>query len=144
MEPKSGHFDWVTALDKSSPAKMFETLKHQARANVDTRNALSEADREKSWRFEFKENDAHHFAVQRVSESGVMAIDFVLSGTSIQVRSEDDTVALTPMLNSKGDLKYVVGEQELDAWQILRLHLEPLFYPLAPRHHAHQASDLGM
>jgi hypothetical protein len=49
----------------------------------------------------------------------------------IQIESAKGDVALTVTTrqNEKGECRFVVGDEELAQWQLLKRVLEPLFFP---------------
>jgi hypothetical protein len=126
-EEKPDDFDWVTERHKCSVLAKFKELELRVGEAVSSRKGLriERADKEG---FEFVTHGSA-FVVARGVNRGV---EFRLDGERIVIEKTGSArpanVVAVLTLNKNGDCRFRVGDEELQAWQLIRLALEDLFF----------------
>jgi len=120
-------FDWVTALDKCSPAKAFETLRLQVEADVEIRNKQMSEHGRMTHEFAMTSNGGkftvfidrsndHRSATFSLTEKGIKVVD---------CNGKETDASLT--LNDKGRCVAKIGEKEYEFWRLRMMALADLF-----------------
>jgi len=124
-------FDWVTARINCSAVGMLEVLRDAARANTAARNKYRPEGVTKGDRFGFNDRQGERgFSVWDSWGKERRGVDFTLEGNEINVITGNDATSFKALLTlaDTGQCKFKVGDQELDAWHVLKRVLEPLFF----------------
>jgi hypothetical protein len=123
-------FEWVKARTECSLYAMYKTLIAGLRDDAKARNELrGEND---FVRFIAKPSSGRHFSVIREGqrEPSLASVDFIYEDRTIGVYDGDGKkrfdVGIT--LTDFGECKFKIGDEELEAWQVRRKALEPLFF----------------
>jgi hypothetical protein len=127
-EKRPSDFDWVTMRAQCSALNMFGLLQADAQKNTDTMEALATA-RGTPLGLQCIVNTGSFVVVRRLLV-GEIGVRFTLSDDQILVESQGVDVHFSARLtlNNDGECRLLVGEEELDRWQVLRRALEPLFF----------------
>lgn len=118
--------DWVAVRMECSAYKMFKELKNGVREDVHKRN---EGRQNESVVFELGAESGKGFSVFRSSNAGTEAIDFLFENNEVIVSDNQTTLfRATATVNDEGRCKFVVGNDELEHWQLRKKALEKLFF----------------
>jgi len=124
-------FDWVKARHACSIEQMFEKLRLDVKADIETRHELRE-------RTAFGFVDDFHFSSRedRFGATAVMrngirrTVVFHLSGNEIIVHDENDKELFRASVTLDNDkqCKFVVGQEQLEEWQFRKKALEGVLF----------------
>jgi hypothetical protein len=131
MSDKPEQFDWVTARSACSVEDVFERLRLQVKADVETRDAQREKPRDQHYAFGFVSQGREFSAVVRGHKIGASVIfSLDLPSQSIKVRNEKDVLMFdaTPTINDEGECRLKVKGQERELWQVRKMALESLLF----------------
>ena len=128
MNPNGKNFDWVTARAECSPAEQFHKLRDLAEENVDVQNRQLSSERQPV--FKCCSGGRGTFTVFRNAPKG-RAVVFTASEDGISIADDGNPDPLCHArltLDRKGCCKFLVGEEQLDVWQLLHRALESLLF----------------
>jgi hypothetical protein len=133
----SASFDWVTERFNCSLDGVFKELELAVKTDVDTVNRL-EAERAGEAGGALMRNigcvsAGRRFSVSRSERGGnvLRSVNFAVEPASISIKSDYDggpAFVATIRLNSDGRCLLVVGDVEMELWQVRRKALEDLFF----------------
>lgn len=131
MDATDSNFNWVAARAKCSASKLFDVLRLDAERDVASRNRVRDLEQE-PYAFTFTHNGSA-FTVRcegKVPERrGVVDFQLTGEGKAIVVTREGKLLfEVSPGLSQGGACKFKVGDEDLEAWQVLMKALEPLFF----------------
>lgn len=123
-------FEWVKARHECSTGSMFEKLRLDVKADVETRQGL----REKTEfgyinGFTFSSR-SDRFSANAATSNSRQSVIFVLQGNDIAVTDENDQLVFRGKVTLSNDrvCRFVVDDQELEDWQFRKKALEGLFF----------------
>jgi hypothetical protein len=119
-------FDWVTARSECSLANVYEKLKLDIQADMETRNAL----RPELAHYAFKfSSGSRSFTVLIISNKVHESVTFHLAEKCIEVQTQDAPMfEATVGLNADGECVLRIKGQDYRPWQVAKLALEHLFF----------------
>lgn len=129
-------FDWVTPRLRAIPENAFKELRDHCESMVEIRNEHLKATNA-SHTLQLKQNDSGGtFDVERSPAQNIYGRNYYVSFTQslnhshIQIfdQSANASIAATPYLTKKGNLRFKVNGCSHKLWQVARLALEPLFF----------------
>jgi hypothetical protein len=129
---EAGNFDWVTARNECSISTVFEKLRLDVKADIETRQSLRA--HHPGWGYEedfsFASNGSKFSATAQIPKAGRHSVIFFLSGNRILLTDENDEALFdaTVTLNNDRECMLVVGEEQMEGWQFRKRALEPLFF----------------
>jgi hypothetical protein len=126
-------FDWVRELHACSVQDKFAELRIAAERNAATRNAHF-PDPGTGVRTRFGVNTiSHRPLVFLVFDNWAQRkVEFSARQNTIKFHRDGDGArdyVMTLTLDEEGKCKFLLDGKELDIWQVLKLALEPLFFP---------------
>lgn len=121
-------FDWVTVLDKCSPAGVFEKLRLQVEEDVKVRNELMSPHGRMTNQFLTEQNGGTFTVLLNRSENCRRVI-FELAKKGVTVRNEKNKVIIDAAftLNAKGECRPEIEGKECEFWQLRMKALKDLF-----------------
>lgn len=126
-----GNFDWVTAHSKCSVGQIFEALRAQVRADIETREALRpKSEGHGHYVFKFSSSNERSFSAILEGHRLRSIVTFSLEQQRIMVRNQNDTeiVSATTTLNDEGECRLRINGQERELWQVRKMALEGLLF----------------
>jgi hypothetical protein len=127
MNQNMAAFDWVTALDECSPAKVFEMLRLQVEEDVKTRNRLMSEHGRASHEFATSANGGK-FSVFINRTNDHRSVMFKLTDKGIaftDCNGKETQASLT--LSDKGECVAKIGNKECEFWRLRMMALADLF-----------------
>ena len=123
---ETNNLDWVTARANCSLTKVFKELEIGVRGDIDIRNHLNDGAQ-----FEVVNVPPHEFTIIRKTEGRLprSVVTFSIAGDGINFTGEGcSAFRATLILNSRGQCRLNVEDQELTQWQVRMRALETLFF----------------
>lgn len=120
-------FDWVTARFHCSPGQVFEKLKLQIKADIDTRNGLLRETQRVRYTFAMSDTNGS-FTV--LTDGAIHhTVTFRLVSDGIEIKDDSDkAVHATLTINDEGECVAKINGQERNFWQLRKMALEDLFF----------------
>ena len=121
-------FNWVQELSKCSLSVAFESLRQAVKGDVETRRSLMSETAHYSFRY--VPNNEWNFSVIVEGNNLHGGVSFDKRGNEIVIEDAAGKVLVTARvtLNKDRECRFVVGEEELESWQLRKKVLEKLFF----------------
>ncbi len=117
---------WVKERAKFTLLKMFKALEKGVELDVNERNAQLEQ-RNGYFRLEYGSElgDIRRFWVKR--DDPKLTVNFRLNRNGLTIRGRGVDIDTTITVSTDGKCRWVVGDEQLDPWQLRKRALEMLF-----------------
>lgn len=121
---------WVTARSECSAWHMFQTLKHELKADVAERIIVRDKKGDTHYIFKTDSVGPDVFVVMREGHKNSKSVSFSQTKDEIIVSDNEDQVLfkIGIALNDEGRCVYWLDGEEKQSWQIRKLALDDLFF----------------
>jgi hypothetical protein len=123
------NYSWVRARAECSLVAAYERLRLQVREDVEQRKALRTSTECERFNFNMISN-GEAFTIGRVERNSRRSVTFRITGKSIQVIDDTDSLILEASLtlSDDGECRLKTPDKILCFWQCRRAALEELFF----------------
>ncbi len=120
-------FDWVKVRSECTPAKVFQRLKLEVKADVDSRNATRPLG--VMWAFNTTPaEDSITVFLSGARSPGSVIFEQTELGISVRDGSDKIIFEATLTLNNYGECRLRINDGEYEMWQVRKMALEDLFF----------------